>query len=191
MRYLILIVAYVLGSIPFGIISARVFGGADPRTMGSRNIGATNVRRSAGKPAAILTLILDILKGALPVLAARALGLPYAFVAAAGLLAFLGHLYPLFLGFKGGKGVATACGVMFVLSPLATLIALAVFIITAAIKRYVSLASILAAASLPVSLYVLCGPGEYLVLGFIIAIFVIFRHRANIKRLLSGKENKI
>lgn len=191
MRYLILIAAYLLGSIPFGIISARIFGGADPRTMGSCNIGATNVRRSAGKTAALLTLILDILKGALPVLAARAFGLPHAFVATAGLLAFLGHLYPIFLGFKGGKGVATACGIMFVISPLATIIALAVFIITLALKRYVSLASILAAASMPLVLYLLRSPHDYSVLGLIIAIFVVFRHRANIKRLFAGEENKI
>lgn len=191
MRYLFLIFAYVLGSVPFGIICARIFGGTDPRTMGSRNIGATNVRRSAGRSAAALTLILDILKGALPVLAAGALGLPDEYVATAGLLAFLGHLYPVFLGFRGGKGVATACGVMFVVSPPATFIALVVFILAAAIKRYVSLASILAAASMPISLYVLQGPGDSFVLGLIIAIFVIWRHRANITRLLAGEENRI
>jgi len=191
MRYLVLIAAYLLGSVPFGIIFSGIFGGADPRTMGSRNIGATNVRRSAGKAAAALTLIMDILKGAVPVLVARALGLSDVFVAMAGLLAFLGHLYPLSLGFKGGKGVATACGVMFVVSMPATLIALGVFIIAAALKRYVSLASILAAASLPVSLYLLRSRQHYFALGLIISLFVIFRHRANIKRLLAGEENKI
>lgn len=190
MRYLVLIFAYLLGSVPFGIICASIFGGADPRTMGSRNIGATNVRRSAGKSAAALTLALDILKGALPVLVACALGLPEAFIAAAGFFAFLGHLYPIFLRGKGGKGVATACGLMFVLSPLATLIALLVFIIAFVVKRYVSLASMLAAISMPVSLYLLHIHGSYVGLGLIVALFIIWRHRANIKRLLSGDEAK-
>ncbi len=191
MRYLLLIFAYLLGSVPFGVICASVFGGADPRTMGSRNIGATNVRRSAGKGAAALTLALDILKGAVPVILARALGLPDHFIATAGFLAFLGHLYPLFLRGKGGKGVATACGVMFVVSPPATVIALLVFIITVALKRYVSLASILAALSMPISLYMLRIHGEYIGLGLIIALFIILRHRANIKRLLAGEEAKL
>ncbi len=189
-RYLLPIIAYVLGSVPFGIIFSRLFGGKDPRTTGSRNIGATNVRRSAGKTAAALTLIADILKGAAPVYAAEALGLPSAFVAASGFAAFLGHLYPVFLGFKGGKGVATACGVMAVIAPLATVIALLVFIITVAIKRYVSLGSMLAAGSMPIILY-LIGASEFVGLGVLIAAFITLKHRANIRRLLAGEENKL
>ncbi len=191
MRYILIIAAYILGSIPFGIICARLFGGVDPRTTGSRNIGATNVRRSAGKTAAACTLILDILKGALPVLTARAFGLPYGVIAIIGSAAFLGHLYPVFLGFKGGKGVATACGVMFVISPIATAIALCIFIIVVALKKYVSLASIAAALSMPLSLYLLRTPGDYIGLGLFIAFFIILKHKANIIRLLSGVENKI
>jgi len=191
MIYLLLPAAYLLGSLPFGIIFARLFGGKDPRETGSRNIGATNVRRAAGKGAAALTLIMDILKGALPVIAAIELGLPYTFVASVGLAAFLGHLYPLFLGFKGGKGVATACGVLFVISPPATILAIVIFILTVAITRFVSLGSMLAAASMPLFLYLLGTTKDYTALGLIIGLFIIFKHRGNIKRLLAGVENKI
>jgi len=158
--------------------------------MGSGNIGATNVRRAAGVAAGALTLAADILKGAAPVYVAAAPGLPPAYVAAAGLAAFLGHLYPLFLGFRGGKGVATACGVMFVISPLATVLALLVFIVAVAAKRYVSLGSMLAASSMPLFLY-LAGHEDFIGLGILIALFIILKHRANIRRLLSGEENRI
>ncbi len=189
-RYLLPLAAYLLGSVPFGILFARLFGGADPRTMGSGNIGATNVRRAAGKAAGALTLAADILKGAAPAYVATALGLPPVYVAAAGFAAFLGHLYPLFLGFRGGKGVATACGVMFVISPLATVLALLVFIAAVAAKRYVSLGSMLAAASMPLFLY-LSGREDFVGLGVLIALFIILKHRANIRRLLAGEENRL
>jgi len=191
MRYLLILLAYLLGSVPFGIIFARLLGGVDPRTTGSGNIGATNVRRAAGKTAGALTLIMDILKGAIPVIVAIKLGLPYAYVATIGLAAFLGHLYPLFLGFRGGKGVATACGVLFVISPLATVLAIAVFILTVALTKFVSLGSMLAALSMPVFLYLLLGANDYTMLGIIIAFFIILKHKGNIKRLLSGVENRI
>jgi len=189
--YLLPIIAYLLGSVPFGVILASLFHGKDPRVTGSRNIGATNVRRAAGKTAAALTLAADILKGAVPVYAAWAMALHPSIVALSGLGAFLGHLYPVFLGFRGGKGVATACGVMAVVSPLATALALVVFIITVAAKRYVSLGSMLAASSMPVFLYLLPGARDFPGLGVVIAAFIIFRHRANIKRLLQGEENRL
>jgi glycerol-3-phosphate acyltransferase PlsY len=111
-------------------------------------------------------------------------------VEAAGIAAFLGHLYPLFLGFRGGKGVATACGVMFVISPLATVLALLVFIVAVAARRYVSLGSMLAASSMPVFLY-LSGHEDFVGLGVLIALFIILKHRANIRRLLAGEENRL
>ncbi len=190
MRYVLPILGYLLGSIPFGLIFARLFGGRDPRTTGSGNIGATNVRRAAGKPAAALTLIADILKGALPTYAAVELGLPPAIVAASALGPFLGHLYPLFLGFRGGKGVATACGLMFVISPLATVLALVVFIVTVALRRYVSLGSMLAAGAMPALLFI-TGREDFVGLGLIIALLIILKHRTNIRRLIAGEENRI
>ncbi len=183
--------AYLLGSVPFGILVARVMGGVDPRTVGSGNIGATNVRRSAGKAAGALTLLLDFLKGALPAYLVWRLGYSPIMVSAVGLAAFLGHLWPIFLGFKGGKGVPTACGVMAAVAPLALLGSLLVFLIVVAVKRYVSLGSIFAAGLLPVFLSFLPRSREYLGLGMLIAVLVILRHSENIKRLASGSENKL
>ncbi len=183
--------AYILGSVPFGILVARAMGGKDPRAVGSRNIGATNVRRSAGHAAGVITLALDVLKGALPTYAAWHLGLGATFVSGVGFAVFLGHLFPIFLKFKGGKGVATACGVMAAVAPLAILLSVVVFLIAVAVKRYVSLGSILAAAMLPVFLSFLPGSRAYLPLGVLIAIFVILRHRENIERLAAGAENKL
>ena len=183
--------AYLLGSVPFGIIVARLFGGVDPRAVGSGNIGATNVKRSAGKAAGALTLLLDILKGALPTYVVWRLGYSSIIVSGVGLAAFTGHLWPIFLGFKGGKGVATACGVMAAVAPIAILLSLAVFIIAVGLKRYVSLGSILAAGLLPVFLSFMPRSREFLPLGLCIAVLVILRHSANIKRLAAGVENKL
>ncbi len=196
--------AYLAGSIPFGIIAAKVSGGADPRTTGSGNVGATNVARSAGAGAGIATLICDILKGALPTLLAF-YAAPYVagtvpafsnlsskavFVSLAGFAVFLGHLFPVFLKFEGGKGVATACGVMFVISPAAVLISAALFVAAVLIKRYVSLGSIIAAAALPVSMSFFPAAREFMLVGLLIAVSVILKHRENIKRLAAGTENK-
>jgi len=182
--------AYLLGSVPFGVLFSRAFGGADPRTTGSRNIGATNVRRAAGKAAGALTLAADILKGTAPTYIALSLGGEPLFVSAVGLAAFLGHLFPVFLSFRGGKGVATACGVMAVISPLAVVLSAVVFAVVVKIKRYVSLGSMLSAASLPVFLTLLAPARYYVWLGVIIALFIIVKHRENIKRLAAGVENK-
>jgi glycerol-3-phosphate acyltransferase PlsY len=202
--YLLLIpFAYILGSVPFAIIVAKAFGKADPRTVGSGNVGATNVARTAGKKAGAVTLIADILKGALPVyfsfylspLAFAVPGLninPTAFFASlVALSAFFGHLFPVFLRFKGGKGVATACGVMFVISPTATLLSGVVFIIAVVVKKYVSLGSMLSAALMPVFLSFLPSKKDYVLTGVIIAVLIIWRHKENIRRLAHGKENKI
>lgn len=189
--YALVPLAYLLGSIPTGVLVARVFGGTDPRKAGSGNIGATNVSRTSGKAAGALTLAGDIIKGALPVLVAFWLGGETLFVSLVGLAAFVGHLLPVFLGFSGGKGVATACGVLVVISPAATLLAAAVFAAAAALKRYVSLASMLSAAAMPVFLYLIDDVREYAPLGAAIAVLIIIKHRDNIKRLASGTENRI
>ncbi|MBI5971529.1 MAG: glycerol-3-phosphate 1-O-acyltransferase PlsY [Deltaproteobacteria bacterium] len=183
--------AYLIGSIPFGIIVARAFGKVDPRGAGSKNIGATNVGRTAGRAAGILTLILDAGKGVAPMLALSLLFPEPRLMTFTGLAAITGHLFPVFLGFKGGKGVATACGVMFIVSPIATALGLAVFIVIVFAKRYVSLGSIIASASLPVFLSVLPGARVYVPMGVAVSILIIVKHRENIKRLAAGTENKI
>jgi len=189
--WLIVPLAYLLGSVPVGILVSRAFGGADPRSAGSGNIGATNVGRTSGKAAGVLTLIGDILKGAVPVLAAFGWYPEPPFVAAVGLSAFMGHLWPVFLGFRGGKGVATALGVMVVIAPLATLLSALVFIAAVLFKRYVSLGSMVSAAMLPVFLSFFPASRPYMPMGVIIAVLVIVKHKDNIKRLVEGKENKI
>lgn len=183
--------AYLLGSVPCGILVVKALGGADPRTSGSKNIGATNVGRTSGKLAGLLTLIGDLLKGAVPVFAALCIYPEPPFVAAAGLAAFAGHLWPVFLGFRGGKGVATALGVMIVIAPAATLLSALVFIAAVLLKRYVSLGSIISAAMLPVFLSFFPRSKPYMPMGVIIALFIIIKHKENIKRLAEGKENKI
>ncbi len=183
--------AYLLGSVPMGILVSKAFGGVDPRTSGSRNIGATNVGRTSGKAAGVLTLIGDLLKGAVPVFAAFGLYQEPPFVAAVGLSAFMGHLWPVFLGFRGGKGVATALGAMIVIAPVSTLLSALVFLAAVLFKRYVSLGSMVAAAMLPVFLSFFPASRPYMPMGVIIALLIIIKHKDNIKRLVEGKENKI
>jgi glycerol-3-phosphate acyltransferase PlsY len=198
---LILIAAYLLGSIPFGYLLVRVLAGADVRDTGSGGTGATNVSRRAGKLAGVVTLILDASKGALAVTLARLFltedfGINW-WVAASVVLAIVGHCFPVWLGFRGGKGVATGVGAFLALSPLAVLCAGVVFITIVWLTRYVSLGSITAAAVLPLAVWILSGylksaqplapPMTAAVIG---AVIIIFMHRANIARLLSGTENK-
>ena len=186
---LLLISAYLLGSVPTGLLLARAMG-VNIRETGSGNIGATNVYRTMGRKVGILTLIGDCLKGLIPVLVAKWLGLPPVWVAAIGLAAFLGHVYTIFLCFKGGKGVATALGVFLGTSPLSVLFAVAVFALVLYRWRYVSLASVAAAAFIPVIVWLIgCSP-EMTAMSFVIAAVVIFRHRENIGRLRAGTENK-
>jgi glycerol-3-phosphate acyltransferase PlsY len=186
---LLLICAYLLGSVPTGLLLARALG-VNIRETGSGNIGATNVYRTMGRKVGILTLIGDCLKGVIPVLAAKWLGLPDVWIAAIGLAAFLGHVYTIFLGFKGGKGVATALGVFLGVSPLSVLFALPVFVLVVYLSRYVSLASIVAAAVIPVIVWLTGGAPELVLMSAAIAGVIIFRHRENIARLRAGTENK-
>ncbi len=186
---LLLICAYLLGSVPTGLLLARAMG-VNIRETGSGNIGATNVYRTVGRKIGILTLVGDCLKGLIPVLVAKWLGLPVGWIAAIGLAAFLGHVYTIFLGFKGGKGVATALGVFLGTSPISVLFAVVAFALVLYKWRYVSLASIVAAALIPFIVWLVgCSP-EMVLMSLAIAALVIFRHRENISRLRAGTENK-
>jgi glycerol-3-phosphate acyltransferase PlsY len=194
---LILVLAgYLLGSIPFGLIFAKILGGKDVREHGSGNIGATNVSRVVGPLAGILTLLLDVAKGAAAVwLAARFSDHAAIAMTLAGVAALLGHCFPVWLKFKGGKGVATALGVYLALCPSAALAALVLFILVVAFWRYVSLGSLAAAASMPLLIYFLWAPGHapplVLSLGTLFAAVLIFyKHDANLQRLVDGTEPK-
>jgi glycerol-3-phosphate acyltransferase PlsY len=192
----LLLAAYILGSIPFGVMFARLFGSADVRKSGSGNIGAANVARVAGPLAGILTLVFDTGKGAAAVLlAARFTHESAAWMMLAGLAAQVGHCFPVWLKFKGGKGVATALGIFLALCPAAALAALLVFLIVAATWRYVSLASITAAAAMPLLMYFLWVPRHAppLIITFgslAAAVLVVYKHDGNIQRLVQGEEPK-
>ncbi len=185
-----IVFAYLMGSIPIGVILARLKG-KDPRKVGSGNIGATNVMRSAGKILGIVTLVGDIAKGFIPAFVAVRSGEPAVIVALVGLAAFFGHLFPVFLKFKGGKGVATGAGVFLAISPLAVFISFVCFLIVFLIWKYVSLGSLVGTLIIPLSFFALKAPLEYILFSLFIACGVFFKHRDNIKRLLAGKENKI
>ena len=189
MKTLLLICAYLLGSVPTGLLLARAFG-VNIRETGSGNIGATNVYRTMGRKIGILTLVGDCLKGLIPVLVAKWLDLPDVWVAAIGLAAFLGHVYTVFLRFKGGKGVATALGVFLGTTPLSLLGALAVFVLVLYRWRYVSAASMAAALVVPIIVTISTGKPELIAMSSAIAAIVIFRHRENIARLRAGTESK-
>ena len=191
---LISIAAYLLGSIPFGLLFARLFSGPDVRATGSGNIGAANVARVVGKSAGILTLIFDAGKGSAAVwLAARYSEENAAWMMIAGIAALAGHCFPVWLKFRGGKGVATAAGVFLMLSPLATLGAVLLFLAIVGSWRYVSLGSISAAAAMPLLIYFLWAPGHAppLPVSFgtlLAAVLIVWNHRANIQRLVAGEE---
>ena len=186
------VAAYLLGSIPFGVVLAKLFRGGDVRKTGSGNIGATNVARAAGPLAGILTLIFDIGKGAAAVWVAERLANQSAlWMMLAGLAALIGHCFPLWLNFRGGKGVATAGGVFLVLCPAALLGAVIVFVLVVAFWRYISLGSISAAASMPLLIYFLWAPHHAppLVINvgtLLAAVLIIYKHDANIQRLVQG-----
>jgi acyl phosphate:glycerol-3-phosphate acyltransferase len=191
---LLAIIGYLLGSLPFGLLIARLFAGEDVRHSGSGNIGATNVARIAGPVPGILTLLFDTAKGALAVwLAARFTTQDPAAMMLAGLAALLGHCFSIWLGFKGGKGVATGLGVFLALSPFAALSALAFFILVVATWQFVSLGSIAAAAAMPLLIYLLWAPRHAppLVVNFgtlLASALIILNHRGNLQRLLAGTE---
>jgi glycerol-3-phosphate acyltransferase PlsY len=184
-----LLIAYLLGSIPFGYILVKHAHGTDIRSVGSGNIGATNVYRKS-RGAGIATLILDAAKGYVAVLAAAWLTRDTGWQAMAAVAAILGHMFTVFLLFKGGKGVATACGAYLALSPQAVALTVVVFIAVAALTRYVSLASIAAAASFPLAVYLRGEPNEVLAAAIIGAALIVAKHHQNIHRLLTGTENK-
>ncbi|MCL2876860.1 MAG: glycerol-3-phosphate 1-O-acyltransferase PlsY [Betaproteobacteria bacterium] len=188
---LLLIGAYLIGSIPFAIVSSRIFGLNDPRSYGSGNPGATNVLRSGNKAAATLTLLGDCLKGWLVVWVAGALGFNSVAVALAGLTAFIGHVFSIFLHFKGGKGVATALGVVSGFNPLAGLICLGVWLLVVLTSRYSSVAAIMAALAAPVVAWFISGNAPSTSIILTISIILIWRHTSNIRHLLAGTEEKV
>lgn len=187
---LLIIFAYLIGSIPVGVILGKLKG-IDPRKTGSGNIGATNVMRAAGKKLGIITLLLDAAKGFLPIVAAKAFGAGDYVIAMVGLVVFLGHVFPVFLKFRGGKGVATALGVYLALRPMVILAAFVVFVVVFAIWRYVSLASMIAAMVVPIGLYLVGAPGAFIVMAILITLVVILRHKDNISRLIKRTESKL
>lgn len=194
------IAAYLIGSLSFAVIVSKLMGLSDPRTFGSKNPGATNVLRSGNKSAAILTLVLDVLKGYIPVALVQWFGKDFGLsdgtVAMVGIAAFLGHLYPVFFKFVGGKGVATALGVVFGVHWALGLLCVASFAIIVYFFRYVSLASLVAAAFAPVAYLfgdrVLWSADKYITLTlFVMAMFLVYRHSSNITRLIKGVESKL
>ena len=181
------LLSYLLGSIPAGFLVGSS-AGVDVRSAGSGNIGATNVARTLGWKKGLVTLFADVAKGFLPVLAAHLLDLGNAAAAAAGLAAFAGHLYPVFLRFKGGKGVATAAGVYLAAMPLGILVVVGVFVLVMLAARRVSLASLSAAVLAPVAAWALSYPEEVAWMSLVIGFLVVLRHRDNIRRLMAGEE---
>lgn len=184
--------AYLVGSIPASFLVARAFGVADVRRVGSGNVGATNVLRSAGKPAGAIALALDVGKGAVAVALAERLSPGHPWLgAAAAVAAVVGHVYPVWLGLRGGKGVATGLGAFAVLEPVAALVALPVFGLTLAVTQYASLASVAGALSLAVLSFVFRGPDGVAIAAALTAAFIVVRHRTNLRRILEGNERRL
>lgn len=193
----IVVLAYLIGSIPFSFLIVKLVAHKDVRRVGSGNVGATNAMRAAGKGAGVLALLLDLAKGIVAVLIARRLGAPPILVGAAAVAAMVGHCYPVWLGFRGGKGVATSAGALGALAPSALLLALAAFAVVVAWKRYVSLGSIVAAALFPLCILTVQGAGWeardpwMLIAAALIALIVIVKHRSNLERLRQGIEPRL
>jgi glycerol-3-phosphate acyltransferase PlsY len=185
--------SYLLGAVPFGLFFTRIFSHIDVRSVGSGNIGATNVLRAAGKKAAILTLLADAVKGLLPVLIIRTLLQNDVAAVLAGAAAILGHNFPIYLKFKGGKGVATSYGVMLAVAPVIGLVCLVIWLVTAILFRYSSLAALVSFACYPLLTMVMNSPPSkpHGLLSLFIFGLIYYRHRENIKRLLAGTEPKI
>jgi len=186
-----IILCYLIGAIPFGLLFTRRFSHIDVRTVGSGNIGATNVLRAAGKKAALLTLLADCLKGLLPVLAIRLLLNNDTISMLSGVAALLGHIFPVYLGFKGGKGVATSFGVALALTPIAALLSLLTWALAAFIWRYSSLAALTAFALYPLYTFALYPSQDLRLLSLFLFGMIYVKHRENIKRLIAGTESKI
>jgi len=188
---LLILAAYLMGSVSAAIITCRLMGLPDPRTQGSGNPGATNVLRHGGRKAAIITLLGDMFKGLLPVLLARALGAPLEVLGLVGLAAFLGHLYPLFFGFRGGKGVATAIGVLLGIHWMLGAAYVGTWLLMAAVFRISSLSALLAAVLVP--FYSLWVPANATVSATIavMSVMLIWRHRTNIQKIIAGTEDRV
>lgn len=185
------IVAYCFGSLSSAVIVCKIAGLPDPRTQGSRNPGATNVLRIGGKKAALITLLGDMLKGVIPVLLAKWYGLNETGLAMVTFAAFVGHLYPIFFGFEGGKGVATAIGCLLALNPLVGACWLATWLVVALISRYSSLSSLTASTLAPFYMWYFTNSYTYAYTITAMSALLIYRHRENIKKLLAGNESKI
>ena len=192
---LAVVLAYLLGSIPFAVVSSRIFGLADPRSYGSKNPGATNVLRSGNKAAAALTLFGDLAKGWLAVFVAHvycpANGLNSEFIGLVAMSVFFGHLYPVFLNFRGGKGVATAAGVLLALDPRLGVATLGVWLCVAFVLRYSSLAALVAAIAAPLVAFLLWGGDALVVAVGVMSMALIGKHWQNLQRLMAGTETKI
>lgn len=186
---LILIISFFLGSIPFGIIVAKLKG-VDLKKVGSRNIGATNVLRTMGKEAAFITLLGDIFKGTLAVFLGEKLGIGVFYEGLAGISAILGHNFSIFLGFKGGKGVATSIGVLIIYAPQAALITMIIWLVVVIFTRYSSLGALVSFSFLPLNILLFDTEDKFMV-AFLITILIFIRHKDNIKRLMRGTERKI
>ena len=191
MRMLLaIIISYLIGSIPFGYLVARIWKDVDIRKLGSGNIGTTNVWRNLGPVAGILALTGDTCKGALAVILARQLGNDTT-VLLASVAVLAGHSYPVYLKFKGGKMVATGLGVLLATTPIVALVGIVIWLMFVGVSRYVSLGSIAAALSVPITMLALKEPWQVIVFGVIASGLAIYKHSSNIKRLLNGTENKI
>lgn len=195
---LVFVLSYFLGSIPFGYVSVKLLQGIDVRDYGSGNTGATNVFRVGGPKAALITAIGDVGKGILAVSLVRLMvkepifGLePKTILLLCGLFVIAGHNWSVFLNFQGGKGVATTAGVIFILLPYLIWVLILAWFPLVLLTRYVSLASMVAGVTVPIVMLVRGEPWDYLLFGFMVAIFILFRHRANIRRLLAGTESRI
>ena len=190
-RIVIVIVAYLIGSIPFGYLIVRGKSGADIRETGSGGTGATNVSRRIGRVAGVLTLLLDAAKGCVAVLIAKAVTGDDWMIAVAAIAALVGHIFPVWLGFRGGKGVATGVGIFLVLAPIALLCAGVVFVAIVVLTRYVSLGSITAAILIPVLVWLQFDSQSLLAAAVVAALLIVFAHRGNIQRLAAGTESRI
>jgi glycerol-3-phosphate acyltransferase PlsY len=190
MMTLVVVLAYAIGSVPFALLLARRWGAGDLRSIGSGNLGAANVMRASGATAGLLVAALDIAKGAVSVTLARHLSGQPGAPAAAGLAAIVGHVYPIWLRFRGGKGVATACGVFAVLTPSATVPALTIFVLTVWLTKYISLASVLASLALPPIAYWAGSSGPAVASACAASALIVFRHRSNLTRLHMGREHR-
>ena len=188
---LVIVIGYLIGSVPFALLLARYLGAADLRQVGSGNLGAANVLRTSGVRAGMLVAALDIAKGAASVLLAFRLSPEAAAPAAAGLAAIVGHVYPVWLRFRGGKGVATACGVFMVLAPFAVIPAMMLFVLTVWATKYVSLGSVLASLALPAIAYATGSPGQAVIATCAAAALILFRHHSNLTRLFEGTERRL